>query len=100
MALVGGLALGLFQAAYLAEINPALGASQRAAVEAGAAEHLAKLSAEDLEQARRAIAFHTSPTARGLVHGVNLFFFGTLMGLAFAMIFRAAARREAQATKR
>jgi hypothetical protein len=31
------------------------------------------------------------------VHGLNLFVFGTLMGLAFAGIFRAAARREAQA---
>jgi hypothetical protein len=97
MALVASVVLGLFQVAYLAAINPALGESQRAVIEAGAAESLAKLSAEDLEQARRAIAFHTSPTARGIVHGLNLLVFGALMGLAFAVIFRAAARREAQA---
>jgi len=98
-ALVAGLATGAFQWLYAALINPRLGELQRAQVLERAAPDLAKLSPEDAAAAMRQIESFTSPAARGVVFGINTFLFALLLGIAYALIFRAAVRRDQKAGK-
>lgn len=94
-ALVGALFTGLGQYAYLAFINPGLRDLQRNAIVEGAKAHFATLSPEKLAEEMRHIDYATAPFARGITYAVPTFVFATLMGIAFALIFRAAARRDA-----
>jgi Protein of unknown function (DUF4199) len=93
-AAVGGLATGLGQYLYLAVINPALRDLQRGQILERAKDKLAALPPEKLTEAMRQIDYATSAGARGLVYAFNTFLFATLLGLAFALIFRAAVRRD------
>lgn len=92
-ALVGGVATGAFQWLYAALINPRLCELQRAQIMERAAPELAKLSAEDAAVITQKIEFATSAAARGVVFGLNTLLFGLLLGIAYALIFRAAAKR-------
>ncbi len=94
-AVVGALFTGLGQYAYLAFINPGLRDIQRNIILEGAKAHLASLSPEKLAEDMRHIDYATSPLARGIGYALPTFVFATLMGIAFALIFRAAARRDA-----
>lgn len=94
-ALLGALFTGLGQYAYLAFINPGLRDLQRNDILERAKAHLATLSPEKLAEDMRQIDHATSPIFRGITYGVPTFVFATLMGIAFALIFRAAARRDA-----
>lgn len=96
-ALVGGLVTALGQYAYLAWINPSLRELQRAQILERAKDKLAAYTPEQVAQSTQQIDYATSAAARGLVYGLNTFFFATLLGLAFALIFRAAVRRDAAA---
>ena len=93
-ALVGGLVTGAGQWLYLAVINPGLHDLQRAQIMERAAPELAKLSPEDAAKVVEKIDYATSAAARGLVYGVNTVVFAALLGIAFALIFRAAVRRD------
>jgi hypothetical protein len=94
-ALVGAIVTGLGQYAYLAFINPGLRDIQRNLILEGAKAHLATLSPEKLAEDMRHIDHATSPFARAVGYALPTFVFATLMGIAFALIFRAAARRDA-----
>ncbi len=96
-ALVSGLSAGVFQWLYAALINPRLGELQRAQVLEQAGPDLAKLSPEAGAAALRQIEAYTSPVARGVVFGVNTLLFAALLGIAYALIFRAAVRRDQKA---
>lgn len=93
-ALVGALFTGLGQYTYLAFINPGLRDLQRNDILERAKAHLATLSPEKLAAEMRHIDA-TVPLARAITYGMSIFVFATLMGIAFALIFRAAARRDA-----
>lgn len=93
-ALVGGLVTGLGQWLYATLINPGLVEVQRAAVLERVGPDLAKLSAEEAAAVAQKIEFATSAAARGLVFGINTLLFAALLGVAYALIFRAAARRD------
>jgi hypothetical protein len=99
-AFVGALFTGLAQYAYLAFINPGLRDLQRNAILEGAKAHLATLSPEKLAEDMRHIDYATSAMARGIGYALPTFVFATLMGIAFALIFRAAARRDAAIKKK
>lgn len=94
---VGGLATGLGQYVYLALINPGLRTLQHGIIMDRAKVELAKLSPDEAAQVMQKIDYATSALARGIVYGANTFLFATLMGIAFALIFRAAVRRDDQA---
>ena len=95
--LVGGLATGLGQFIYLQFLNPNLGAlrleiwllTQKSAID--------QLTPEAKAELIQNHAYFNSPTFFSIVHGVNTFLFATLMGIAFALIFRAAVRRDDKA---
>lgn len=93
-ALVGGLTTGLGQYLYLAFINPGLRTLQHGIIVERAKDELAKLSPEAAAEVMQKIDYATSAAARGVVYGVNTLLFATLLGLAFALIFRAAIRRD------
>lgn len=95
IAVIGGFATGLGQWLYLAVINPGLRDLQRAEIMKRVEPELAKLAAEDAAQVAHQVDQATSAVARGVVYGLNTLFFALLLGLAYALIFRAAARREA-----
>ncbi len=95
VAAVGGLVTGLGQWLYLAVINPGLRDLQRAEILKRLEPELAKLAAEDAAKVMQQVDQASSAVARGVVYGLNTFFFALLLGLAYALIFRAAARREA-----
>ena len=106
-ALIGGVVTGAGQWLYLAVINPDLRELQRAQIMERAGPELAKLTAagdpDSLRQhaeVLKQIDYAVSPLARAIVYGFNTFFFATLLGIAFALIFRAAARRDEAASKR
>lgn len=98
-ALVAGLSAGVFQWIYAAWINPRLAEVQRAHVLERVEPELAKLSPEETAVVMQQIDFASSPLARGLVFLINTFLFSLILGLAYALIFRAAARREAEADR-
>ena len=98
-ALVAGLVTGLAQWIYAALINPRLCELQRAEVLRSVGPELAKLSPDAAAEQTRQIDFFTSAAARGLIFGINTLLFAFLLGLAYALIFRAAARRDAGAKK-
>jgi Protein of unknown function (DUF4199) len=95
VAAVGGLTTGLGQWLYLAVINPGLRTLQHAEIMKRMEPELAKLAAEDAAKVVQQIDHATSAAARGLVYGINTLFFALILGLAYALIFRAADRREA-----
>ena len=97
LAFFGAVFAGLGQAAYMAYVNPGFRDVLREAILAGAAEQLAALSPEDAAEAARNVDLAVSPLARGLAQGINTFLFATIVGLAFAVVLRAALRREAAA---
>ncbi|MCX6938494.1 MAG: DUF4199 domain-containing protein [Verrucomicrobia bacterium] len=94
--LVGGIVTAIGQYLYLAFINPSLRTLQQGLIVERAKDQLAKLSPEEAAQVMQKIEYATSATARGVVYGVNTFLFATLLGIAFAMIFRASVRRDLQ----
>lgn len=94
-AALGGLVNGLGQWLYLAVINPGLRDLQRAEILKRLEPELAKLAAEDSARVMQQIDQASSAAARGVVYGINTLFFALILGLAYALIFRAAARREA-----
>ena len=98
-ALVAGVIAGAAQWVYATHINPRLVEIQRAQVMERAAPDLARLPADEAAAITQKIDFATSATARGVVFGINTFLFALLLGLAYALIFRAAARREDAAKK-
>ena len=93
-ALAGGVFTGLGQYVYLAIINPGLREIQRSLIIEGAKAHLATLSPEKLAEDMRHIDAATSPLARAVGYAAPTFIFATLLGIAFALIFRAAIRRD------
>jgi hypothetical protein len=95
IAFFGALFAGLGQAAYMAFVNPGFQQVLREAILAGATEQLAALSPEDAAEATRTLDLMVSPLARGIAQGVSTFLFATIVGLAFAVVLRAALRREA-----
>ncbi len=95
VAAIGGLVNGLGQWLYLAVINPGLRDLQRAEILKRLEPELAKLAAEDSARVMHQIDQASSAAARGVVYGINTLFFALILGLAYALIFRAAARREA-----
>lgn len=99
-ALIGGITTGAFQWLYAALINPRLCELQRAQILERAAPELSKLSPEDAAVVTEKIDFATSAAARGVVFGLNTLLFGLLLGIAYALIFRAATRREESAKKK
>lgn len=99
-ALVGGVATGALQWLYAALINPRLCELQRAQIMERAGPDLAKLSAEEAAAITQKIDYATSAAARGLVFGINTLLFGLLLGIAYALIFRAAVRRDETAKKK
>lgn len=94
IAVVGGVFTGLGQWFYLSAVNPGLREIQRAKIMETAAPELSKLPPEQAAQITQTIDLTTSAVARGVVYGVNTFLFALLLGLAYALIFRAAARRD------
>ncbi len=100
LAFVGAIFAGIGQAVYIAYINPAFQEVLRAAILAGAAEHLAGLTPEETAEATRNLDLMVSPIARGVTQGISTFLFATIVGLAFAVVLRAALRREAAAQAR
>ncbi len=98
--LLGGLATGAGQYVYFAFINPGLQVIQRNIILEGAKAELAKLDATALADAHRHIDYATSPLARGIIYTVNTTLFAILLGIAFALIFRAAAKRDEAAGKK
>ena len=94
-ALVGGLVTGVTQYAYLAFINPALRDLQHAEIMERVKTTLPQLPPDEIARVVKQIDYATSAAARGLVYGLNTVVFATLLGLAFALIFRAAGRRDA-----
>jgi hypothetical protein len=94
IAVLGGALTGLGQWLYLAFINPGLREIQRAKILENAAAELAKLPPEQAADITQKIDFATSAVARGVVYGVNTLLFALLLGIAYALIFRAAARRD------
>jgi hypothetical protein len=96
-ALIAGLVTALGQYAYLAWINPGLRDLQRIQILERVKDQLAAYSPEQIAQSTQQIDYATSAAARGLVYGLNTFFFASLLGLAFALIFRAAVRRDTAA---
>ena len=98
-AFAAGLVAGAAQWVYAAHINPRLVEIQRAQVMERAAPDLARLPADEAAAITQKIDFATSATARGVVFAINTFLFALLLGLAYALIFRAAARREDAAKK-
>jgi Protein of unknown function (DUF4199) len=93
-ALLAALAAGLGQYAYRALINPAVTDILVQSALANAEPHLAPLPAEQAARHRDVIVFFNSPLFMSLVYLLNAFFFTLLLGLAYAAIFRAAARRD------
>jgi hypothetical protein len=65
-----------------------------------AAPELAKLSAADAAAISERIEFATSAAMRGAIFAINTFLFALILGLAYALIFRAAVRRDATASKK
>lgn len=99
-ALVGGVVAGLTQWLYAALVNPRLVEIQRSAVMERVGPDLAKLSADEAATVTQKIEFATSASARGLVFGINTLLFAALLGIAYALIFRAAGKRDAAAKKK
>lgn len=99
-AVVAALVAGAAQWIYAALINPRLPEIQRAEVMERAAPELAKLSAADVAAITERIEFGTSAAMRGIVFAVNTFLFALVLGLAYALIFRAAVRRDATASSK
>lgn len=99
-ALVAALAAGLGQYAYRAFINPGVTEIMVQAALANAEPHLAPLPAEEAARHRQTITFFSSPPFMSVAYAINSFIFTLLLGLAFAAIFRAAARRDQAAAAR
>jgi hypothetical protein len=99
-ALVAALVAAVTQWIYAAWINPRLPEIQRAEVMERAAPELAKLPAADAALITERIESATSAATRGAIFGLNTFLFALLLGLAYALIFRAAVRRDAAASKK
>ncbi len=99
-AAVGGISAGAFQWLYAALINPRVCELQRDRFLEQAGPELAKLSPDDLARATQQIELATSAGARSLIIGVNTFLFALVLGLAYALIFRAAVRRDAAASRK
>jgi hypothetical protein len=95
LAFFGALFAALGQAGYMAFVNPGFQTVLREAILAGAAEQLAALSPEAADEATRNVDLAVSPLVRGLAQFINTFLFATIVGLAFAVVLRAALRREA-----
>lgn len=93
-ALAGGIVTGLGQWLYVRLINPGLVDIQRAAIMERVGPDLEKLSAEELAAVTEKIEFATSAAARALVYGINTLVFAAILGIAYALIFRAAVRRD------
>ena len=96
-ALVAAFVTALGQYTYLGWINPALRELQRTQIMERVQDQLVGYTPEQIAQSTQQIDYATSAAARGLVYGLNTFFFATLLGLAFALIFRAAVRRDTAA---
>lgn len=99
-AVIGGVIVGLTQWLYAALINPRLVEVQHTAVMEKVGPELAKLSAEEAAAVTQKIEFATSAAARGLVFGINTLLFAALLGIAYALIFRAAVKRDEAAKKK
>jgi hypothetical protein len=94
LALFGALATGLGQALYIGVINPAHSTRLRDVILRDASAQLAALPPEQAEAAVRNVELAVGPLGRGLSQGLATFFFATILGLAFAVILRAAVRRD------
>lgn len=99
VALVAGATTGALQWLYAAIINPSLAELQRALVVQQYGTELAKLPADASAAAMKQIELASSAPARGLIYALNTFLFALLLGIAYALIFRAAIRREQKAAK-
>lgn len=99
-ALVGGVVAGATQWLYAALINPKLVEIQHAAVMERVGPDLAKLAPADAAALTQKIDFATSAAARGLIFGINTLLFASLLGIAYALIFRAAVKRDEAAKKK
>lgn len=95
LAAVGALVSGLGQLAYVSWINPEFLPMLKQMVLDGAKERIATMKPEELAQSMEQLDFALSPAMRGVAQAFGTFVFTTLLGLAFAVVFRAAARREA-----
>lgn len=100
LASVGALVAALGQYIYIAFINPGYPGVLRQAILDGAKDKIAGLKPEELEQSLAQLDFALSAPMRAVAQGIGTLVFATLLGLVFAVVFRAAVRREAAALAR